>query len=282
MTTITALAALMLQAAAPVMAPSPPPPPPAPRPGEPARTRANLASLFSDDDYPDAALRNHEEGTVGFRLHVGTDGLATGCDITASSGSQSLDTTTCRLLTERARFSPARDRSGQAIADQVAGRITWRLPQVEPMPFEPTIFVESMIATPAGQVTCTAVVNVQEPETYDCPADTAARMAARARKTGKVHEQYLITTWTPAGQPEPVDRANRGALVSETAATLTIAPDGSLVECRVTRRQGWKAGAEPPSPCEDFVPGPNQLFERAAQAEAQRVINVRTRNYLRF
>ena len=109
--------------------PSPPPPPPPARTIEPARARANLASYVSDTDYPAAAIRGEEQGTARFRLTVGADGRVTGCAITGSSGSSSLDAATCRIMKSRARFTPARDSSGAATADTVSNAIRWVLPE---------------------------------------------------------------------------------------------------------------------------------------------------------
>jgi TonB family protein len=100
----------------------------------PARARTNLATLFSDEDYPPEAVRNHEQGPVAFRLSVGPDGRPTACAVTGSSGSAVLDSTTCRLLMERAHFEPARDKRGRPISDSVDGRIIWRLPEDEEVP----------------------------------------------------------------------------------------------------------------------------------------------------
>jgi protein TonB len=96
---------------------------------EPARAKANLPSLFSDADYPPSAMRAEEQGTTGFRLDVGTDGRVTNCTITSSSGSNALDTATCRILKSRARFTPARDSTGSPTHDATSGRIRWVLPQ---------------------------------------------------------------------------------------------------------------------------------------------------------
>jgi protein TonB len=111
----------------PTAPPAPPPPPPPPRTVEPAHARANLASYVSNDDYPPSALRANEEGTTGFRLNVGPDGRVSNCTITQSSGSSALDSTTCRLMRSRARFTPARDSNGQPTADAVSGRIRWQI-----------------------------------------------------------------------------------------------------------------------------------------------------------
>lgn len=114
--------------APPAPAPAPPPPPPPPKKVTPARAKANLGSLFSDEDYPASAVRSGESGATGFRLEVGANGRVTNCTVTASSGSSALDSTTCRLLRSRARFSPATDSSGGTTSDSVSGRIVWRLP----------------------------------------------------------------------------------------------------------------------------------------------------------
>jgi TonB family protein len=132
-----ALAEVQAAGPAPVMVPPPPPiryepvpmapPPPAP-PRPPQRAAANLASYFSTDDYPAAALRGEEEGTTGFRLIIGPNGRVSQCQITASSGSVSLDAATCRILAARARYTPARDSLGNPTNGADSGRVTWRLP----------------------------------------------------------------------------------------------------------------------------------------------------------
>ena len=88
----------------------------------------NGPEIVSEDDYPSPALRNQEQGTVTIRLDVDERGAVRGCAVTRSSGSASLDETTCRLYRERARFTPAHDRHGRAVADVWNGPpITWRI-----------------------------------------------------------------------------------------------------------------------------------------------------------
>jgi protein TonB len=105
-----------------------PPPPSPPHKIEAARARADLSSYVSNADYPDGALRNNEQGTTRFRLSVGSDGRVTGCTVLGSSGSSALDSATCRLMKNRARFTPARDSSGKPTVDSVASAIRWVLP----------------------------------------------------------------------------------------------------------------------------------------------------------
>jgi protein TonB len=95
---------------------------------EPARARANLASYVSDEDYPSSAARNEEQGTTRFRLAVGPDGKVKECTVTGSSGSSALDSTTCRLMKQRARFTPAKNNRGEPTGDTVSNAIRWVLP----------------------------------------------------------------------------------------------------------------------------------------------------------
>lgn len=119
--------------------PAPPPPPPPSRRGKarPARASVNLAELFSSDDYPASAARMGEAGAVGFRVDIDRNGRIAACTIIISSGSAALDSTTCRLLRSRARFSPALDRKGRPTEDSLGGRIVWTLPEPEPPPPPP-------------------------------------------------------------------------------------------------------------------------------------------------
>ena len=102
-------------------------PPPAKK-VEPARAKANLASYVSDEDYPSNAARNEEQGTTRFRLAVGPDGKVRECTVTSSSGSSALDATTCKLMRQRAKFTPARDSDGKVTSDTVTSAIRWVLP----------------------------------------------------------------------------------------------------------------------------------------------------------
>ena len=90
--------------------------------------KGDVRTLFSAEDYPAEAQINGEEGTVQARLTLGVDGGVSACTIIRSSGHRSLDDATCRILHQRARFSPARDELGRAVADSVVTPpVTWRL-----------------------------------------------------------------------------------------------------------------------------------------------------------
>jgi TonB family protein len=99
----------------------------------------NGSELISEDDYPAPALRNQEQGTVYIRLDVAETGSVRGCAVTRSSGSASLDETTCRLFQERAHFRPAHDKRGRAVAGIWNGPpVTWRIADDATEPDEAT------------------------------------------------------------------------------------------------------------------------------------------------
>jgi protein TonB len=135
----------------PSMADGTPPPLVAPPPGAPATPRAELAdgpdagtgasapggararvtplaTYLTADDYPAAALRNNEQGRVTVILDVAPTGRVANCIVTETSGSAALDSTTCRIMRSRPRYTPARNPRGVAVADRDRAIVRWRLP----------------------------------------------------------------------------------------------------------------------------------------------------------
>jgi len=92
----------------------------APKPIAPARWITNA-------DYPKGSAERGESGTVEYRLLVAPDGTVTQCGIVESTGSWRLDSTTCRVLRERARFEPAKDENDRPVAGIYRGSFRWRL-----------------------------------------------------------------------------------------------------------------------------------------------------------
>ena len=109
--------------------PAPPAPAPAPRVSQAAGLKGDPGRFFGPDAYPPAAQRAGAQGRVVARLSVGTDGRVTDCTVSASSGNDDLDSTTCRIARSRVRFSPAKDDSGNAIASTYTLPVRWVLPQ---------------------------------------------------------------------------------------------------------------------------------------------------------
>lgn len=84
-------------------------------------------SFNNETDYPDAARRREEQGTVRVSYVVDAEGRVSGCTVVQSSGSSSLDATTCRIFERRFRYAPARDASGNPVPASMTQSVTWRL-----------------------------------------------------------------------------------------------------------------------------------------------------------
>lgn len=106
--------------------PLPPPAPPVVR----AAPIARLSSYVRPSDYPPDALRNRQEGMVPVTLSIAADGRVTACR--ASFWLPSLEAASCPVIMERARFSPARDAQGNAVADEIRSQIGWWLETPSP------------------------------------------------------------------------------------------------------------------------------------------------------
>ncbi|MEA3013901.1 MAG: periplasmic protein TonB [Sphingomonadales bacterium] len=87
----------------------------------PRRIRGSIR----DSDYPRGAGAAGIGGMVSVIYAVETDGRATHCEITRSSGSPELDSTTCRLIEQRFRFRPSQNRSGRPIRSRIVQDHYW-------------------------------------------------------------------------------------------------------------------------------------------------------------
>ena len=74
------------------------------------------SSWIGDDDFPNKPLVEGANGLVHFRLMIGADGVPTGCVIQSRTKPDEFAPTACRLLMQRARFAPALDAAGKAVA----------------------------------------------------------------------------------------------------------------------------------------------------------------------
>lgn len=84
-----------------------------------------IGGRMRDSDYPKGLGVEGIQGRVSVRYLVSETGRVSDCEVTASSGSTTLDETTCRLITERFRFRPSRDGRGQPVASYVVENHDW-------------------------------------------------------------------------------------------------------------------------------------------------------------
>ena len=90
-----------------------------------------LRGRIGDRDYPRWAWEAGIGGTVSVRYRVGTDGRVSDCLATRSSGSPELDALTCRLIEQRFRFAPSRDRTGRAVRSIIVEDHSWMVSDEE-------------------------------------------------------------------------------------------------------------------------------------------------------
>ena len=85
-------------------------------------------SLFTNDDYPETALRQNATGKVVVRIDVSASGRATDCASVRSSGNAWLDAKSYSVIMRRARFEPAIGADGSPVAAPAITSVTWSLP----------------------------------------------------------------------------------------------------------------------------------------------------------
>lgn len=219
--------------------------PPAPVAGSAtAAPRIGTVALFSEDDYPIAALHLGEQGTVQVELLIGKLGRVENCRILQSSNSAALDVATCNILRRRARYSPARDASGQPVEDRLTVKIRWQLPGGVVAPFMP--WVKRMIVRLDARhqpVSCRYEYDSQGNEVDQCASmfREASAMLAAAPKVPDRPVSLIFEHRFETGVAAPlqlVDPATDDQLLSADAAEFEVDRDGKLANCRTVVRQG--------------------------------------------
>jgi TonB family protein len=87
----------------------------------------NPGDWFPADAYPPEAKAAGMQGRTAFQLDIDDKGRITSCNITSSSGSPLLDSTTCALLVTNGRFAPARGADGRAVPGSWSSAMVWKL-----------------------------------------------------------------------------------------------------------------------------------------------------------
>lgn len=257
-----------------------------PRPAR--RASGNLQVYFSTDDYPAAALRRLAEGVVHFSVDIDREGVPSRCTVNYSSGDLDLDRATCEIIMSRARLSPARDADGRPVADRVSNRVRWMLP--EPLPgyaFLPG-WMASSAAIISGRISCRWWTDEVDPQTREgeiC-AETVGPEALHVLRT-LATDAELTFLWriAPDGAaPPPPAPEIAGELLFETAARLSVAPDGRVADCRITRRTFHQAPApleQTPDLCMDPLLTAPKPFWPDSRATGPRLGSVTFQIYLR-
>jgi len=170
----------------PVFAPPPPPPPALPSSRGPTPV-GSPGDWVAEDDYPMVALRDEIEGRVGFVLGVGPDGVPTSCTVETSSYSEALDTQTCKLLMERARFHPATDPQGRPVQGRYRSTVRWTIPEGEPEEIGPAEIVRTFVVGTDGRMRDCMIEKVtgKVPQLPQDDCDPKAQFIVLQDKDGK-------------------------------------------------------------------------------------------------
>lgn len=215
---------------------------PAPAPPKPLGVQS-LAGLFSANDYPRDAADRNEQGRVQVIVHVDAQGAVSSCEIKESSGFPSLDTRTCEIIAQRARFLPARDSAGHDVPSETTQSVVWALDNGPSfMPSE--AWGTSMILDfgpdrqpGACRMESTGFTRGTTPET--CPPDLVtgvARSAFPGIPDGTT--SMVASTDFRLGPAAPVTLGPGEVLMERSVAEIAVDEGGHRVACKQTEAEG--------------------------------------------
>jgi TonB family protein len=201
-------------------------------------------------------------GRVGIRILTDPAGAVSNCTVEESSGSAILDKQTCDIMRQRAKFKPALDQQGKAVAGEFRQRIEWQIAE-DRLPSDPWVSRTIITFAPDGQpLSCRMELEgAMKPPSGTAPPDCSAEdIAAVPRKMADLPEAVgtLILEQSFAKRripPPPVPAGD--VLVSRQVMSLAINKNGHLTSCKVIERSG--AGKDTDACAtieEEYVPRP--------------------------
>lgn len=120
--------------------------------GKAAGLKGDPGQFFGADDYPTEAISASEQGRVIAKLWIDATGKVVSCTVTVSSGSVSLDRTTCKIALEKVSFTPATDRRGRPVAAAYTLPVRWVLPTDAPSAPADAVVEMTVSIDSAGEV----------------------------------------------------------------------------------------------------------------------------------
>ncbi len=94
-----------------------------------AKPRNQPSRWVTDRDYKSRWIREGLSGVARFTLQIDANGRVSDCAITRSTGHSVLDDATCTLVSDRARFTPARGSDGAITAGTYSSAVQWSIPE---------------------------------------------------------------------------------------------------------------------------------------------------------
>jgi TonB family protein len=95
------------------------------RAGQVATPIKPLAKIYSPGDYPTDAVRKEDQGTVDLSLLIDETGKVVDCSVHSTAGVATLDTMSCYVIQQRAKFRPAIGTDGKPVRSVFFQRIRW-------------------------------------------------------------------------------------------------------------------------------------------------------------
>lgn len=127
--------------------------------GSPIRPANNPGAWITSADYPSYAIATGAEGTVAFKLQVEADGIVSSCEPVGGSAPKELKDLTCQLVSQRARFVPPRNASGDPLTGSYTATVMWQIPKEKrgsmPFPEEGSRTQEMVIEADGSVSSCT-------------------------------------------------------------------------------------------------------------------------------
>ena len=195
------------------------------------------ADWITHDDYPVAALQQGLSGTVEVAFAVDPTGRTTGCSITKSSGSAILDDAACNAMLPRARFEPAKDAGGKAVAGTSPRRVRWSLPSTvaSATPVRSFALIEHLTFDAAGKIVgCTGRAAGEIGGELPVCLRAGDSLVASQFMTGRYRNGVAtrLVTQSVADDPMPPDVPGSDLPPHWTVErTFTLLPDGMVADC---------------------------------------------------
>ena len=229
----------------------------------PAQSPIPLSTLFTSDDYPLISLQRMEHGTATARYTVSSKGRVINCRVTVSASS-ALDAKTCAVLIERARFTPARDARGKAVADRGRVNVRWVIPTDDSPDFGLQLIkravvnkaIELRLVIRGGAlVSCTSIFTppLTDPGGADsqvpCTSSSVVAAYYGANHPAAVGPNFVVTERIETFVGEELHLPTPGPLVASYVTRVTINANGQAILCERVGANGIASGA-PPSACD--------------------------------
>lgn len=197
--------------------------------GKAVPINGRVAEHFTPNDYPEAAIDAHEEGTVRTKLAVNADGEVVGCTILITSKSVALDAATCRIATERARFTSVRGGHAVAAMREYILETKWDLPAQPLVPWQWRAVVNF---SRGSAISCERLDKAEDWDFIDCdrivPSNLLARLLGN-KYLDVVSVEIVKTRRLDSGNVMLPSSTKRTIRVSESV--FSIGSDGRVSAC---------------------------------------------------